>query len=182
MGDDPPSPPRQDRQAALALRAGGPVVHELPQTLEEVRPRIHGFDHVLNHVVQHRLDDLAQVVRLLAAQSRNERLEVMEYCRDPTVIEHLELRQCQYRPPAPHREHERMAVAERPSRVEDLHRPPAQRDAMLALRLHPQRRQGPDAADRVDLGPLLVTYFARPRGRQHREIESQLDGALPGSG
>ena len=33
-----------------------------------------------------------------------------------------------YRPPAPHREHEPVAVAERPRGVEDLHRPPAERD------------------------------------------------------
>ena len=35
------------------------------------------------------------------------------------------------RPPAPHREHERTAVAERSRRVEDLQRPPAQRDPAL---------------------------------------------------
>ena len=42
----------------------------------------------------------------------------------------------------------RFAVAERPRRVEDLQRPAAQRDPVLALRLHPRHRDRPHRAGR----------------------------------
>ena len=39
-------------------------------------------------------------------------------------------------------EHEGIALTERPRRVDDLQRPAAQRKTVLALRLHPQGRNG----------------------------------------
>ena len=74
-------------------------------------------------------------------------------------------------------EHDRIAaVAERPRRVEDLQRAAAQRDPVLARRLHPQGRNRPDAAGRVDLRPHRAAHFARPRGGEDHELERQLDG------
>ena len=43
----------------------GPIVHEPPPTLEQVRPRVGRFDLVLHRVRERRLDDLAWVIRFL---------------------------------------------------------------------------------------------------------------------
>jgi len=43
----------------------GPIVHEQPPPLEQVRPRVGRLHLVLHHVRERRLDDLARVVRLL---------------------------------------------------------------------------------------------------------------------
>ena len=79
--------------------------------------------------------------------------EPVRYSGDLVVLEHLRERRRGYRPPAPHREHEPVAVAERPRRVEDLQRPDAERDPVLALRLHPCGRDRPHRACRVDFVP-----------------------------
>ena len=73
-----------------------------------------------------------------------------------------------YLRPAPHGEHERIAAAERPRRLENLHRPPAQRHRVLALRLHPRCRDRPHQVVKVDFvpcrQPLPVHHPRHPRG------------------
>ena len=44
---------------------GGPIVHQPAPPLEQVRAGIGGFDRILDHVRERRLDDLARVIRLL---------------------------------------------------------------------------------------------------------------------
>ena len=113
-----------------------------------------------------------------AAQSPGTMSGARAVSRDPKVLERLEQRRRRDRPPAPHREHERTAVAEFPRRVENLHGAAAQWDPVLALRLHPQGRQWPNVVRRVNLGPLCPTYLARPHRGQHQKLERQLDGRL----
>ena len=67
-----------------------------------------------------------------------------------------------------------------PRRVEYLQRPAAQRNAVLALRLHPQGRHGPGAPCGVHLVLRREPDLRRPGGRQHEELERQHDGRLPG--
>ena len=92
-------------------------------------------------------------------------LQVLEHSRQGHVGQALA---------APARKHERIAVAERLERVEDLFGAAAQRHAVLALRLRPCRRHRPHVLLGVDLGPLGPTNLAGPRGRQHQELERQL--------
>ena len=63
-----------------------------------------------------------------AAQSRNDDRKPVGHGGDLVVLEHLGQRRRRDRPPAPHREHEPVAVAERPRRVEDLQCTPVERD------------------------------------------------------
>ena len=76
---------------------------------------------------------------------------------------------------APAREHERVAVAERPGRIENLFGAPAQRHAVLALRLGPRGRgrstRGPPCRISAHCAP---TYLAGPRRREHEELECEL--------
>ena len=77
--------------------------------------------------------------------------------------------------PAPYGEHQRLAVAERPRRVEDLQRSAAERDPVFAFRFHPHGRKSPDATGQVHLLPRRQPHLAGPRGRQHQKLERQLD-------
>ena len=79
--------------------------------------------------------------------------------------------------PVAHGEHEpAVAVAERPRRVEDLHRAAAERSPVLPVRLHPGRRDGPHVGRGVHLGPSCPTDLAPSCGRENEELEGQLDG------
>ena len=104
----------------------------------------------------------------------------MWYGGDLVVLEHLGQRRHGDRPSAPHREHEAVAVAERPRRVEDLQRPAAQRNAVLTLRLHPQGRNRPHAAGHVHLVPRRQPHLGGPRCGEHEKLERQFDGGLSG--
>ena len=159
----------------LPVEISRPVVHQPPPTLEQVRPRIRRLHLVGDHVRQRRLDDLPRVVGPLGRPVAERRPETVCHGLDPVLLEHLRQRRRRYRIPAPHREHETAAVAERSSSFEDLHRPPAQRDPVLALRLHPRSGYRPHAASHVHLGPRRQPDFSRPRGRQHQKLERQLD-------
>ncbi len=168
------------RHRVLVGQVRGPVVHELPPPVEQVGPGVGGLHLVLDDMRPRRLDDLTRMVGLLGRPVPERRTEAMGYSRDPKVLERLDQRRRRDRSPTPHREHERIAVAQRPRRVEDLQRPAAQRNPVLPFRLHPLRRQGPHVVRRVDLRPLRAPCLARPRGGQHEELERQLDGGLRG--
>ena len=64
---------------------------------------------------------------------------------------------------APAREDERVPVADRSGRVENLFGPAAQRDTVLPLRLRPRGRDGPHVVPRVDLVPPCSTYLVPRR-------------------
>ena len=75
-------------------------------------------------------------------------------------------------------EHEPVAVAERPRRVEDLQRPAAEWDPVPVFRLHPRGRNRPHGASRVDLVPRRQPNLAGPRRSQNQELERQSDSGL----
>ena len=125
---------------------------------------------------QRRLDDLARVVRLLGRPIAERRAEAVRYggdfqrpeqCRQGHVVEPLAARA---------REHEGVPVAERPRRVEDRFGVASQRHPVLALRLRPRRRDGPDVFVGVDLGPLGPAHLPGASRREHQKLERQLDG------
>ena len=93
-------------------------------------------------------------------------LQCLEQSRQGHVVEPLAARA---------REHERVPVAERPRRVEDLFGAARQRHPVLPLRLGPRRRDGPHVVLSVDLGPLGPAHLAGPSRREHEELERQLD-------
>ena len=153
----------------------GPIVHEPPPPLEQVRPRVRRFDLVLDDMRQRRLDDLPRMVRLLGGPVPERRPEAVRHGCDSMVLEHLGQRRRGDRLPAAHGKHERIAVAERPRGVENLQRPPAQRDPVLALRLHPRSGNRPHTAGNVDLGPRRQPHLTGPRRGQHQKLERQRD-------
>ena len=64
-----------------------------------------------------------------------------------------------FRPRAPHGEHEPVAVAKRPRRIEGCQRPAGERNRVLALRLHPRGRDRPEY--RPDLIPRRLPLSDR---------------------
>ena len=61
---------RCDRLYALHVEVRGPIVHQPAPPLEQVRAGIGGFDLILDHVPERRLDDLARVIRSCARCAR----------------------------------------------------------------------------------------------------------------
>ena len=116
-----------------------PIVHQ-PPPLEQVRSGIGGLDLVLDDVRQRRLHDFTRLIRFLGGPISERRPEAVRHGGDRVLLEHLGQRRRGYRPAAPHREHEPVAVAERARRVEYLDRPAAEREAVLALRARLQAR------------------------------------------
>ncbi len=156
---------------------GFPVVHQSPPPLEQVRAGIGRLDLVMHDMGQRRLDDLARVVGLLGRPVPEAGPEAMGHGGDPVLLEDGVERRVGQRLAARAGEHERaVAAAERPRRAEDLQRPPAERDPVLALRLHARGRDGPHAVGRVHLGPQRPAHLTRAPGREHQELERQLEG------
>ena len=60
----------------------------------------------------------------------------------------------------------------------DRQRPTAERDPVLALHLHPNGRDRPHRAGRIDLVPRRQPDIPGPRRREHQKLERQLDGGL----
>ena len=112
-----------DDLPALPIKLGRPILHEPPPSLEQIRPRVGGLDLVLDHVAERRLNDFTRMNRFLGGPIRERRPEAVRHGGDLVVLEHLREHRRGYRPPAPHREHEPVAVTERPRGVEDLQRP-----------------------------------------------------------
>ena len=56
--------------------------------------------------------------------------------------------------------------------IEDGERPRRQRDAVLAVRLHPRRRHRPNLVEQVNLVPAGAYHFTRSRGREDGKFES----------
>ena len=89
----------------------------------------------------------------------------MELCTKAT---RLRSRWSTCRPLLAHRaESAHQRRAERPRSVEDLHRPPAQPDPVLAVRLHPRSGDRPHSAGRVDLGLCRQPHLTEPGRGQH---------------
>ena len=86
----------------------------------------------------------------------------MRHGRDPKVVERLDKRLCRYRPPAPHREHVRIAVVERTRRLEDLQRQAAVGDSRTAERLDEVCDLALDAPDDDDGPAVTVALDAAP--------------------
>ena len=60
----------------------GPIIHQLPPPLEQVRPRVGGLDLVGNHVRQRRLDDLARMIGLFGSPVPKGGTETVRHGRD----------------------------------------------------------------------------------------------------
>ena len=151
-----------------------PIVHQPAPPLEQVRAGISGFDLILDHVRQRRLDDLARVIRLLGRPVPEARTKAVRDGADLQVLEQPRQRHIGQPLPAPAREHQRMAVAERSRRVEDLFGTPAQGNPVFPLCLRARGRDGPYVALRVDLGPLRPADLTGSRRREHEELECEL--------
>ena len=117
--------------STFAGEVAGPIVHEPPPPLEQVRAGVGRLDRILDSVRQRRLDDFARMVRLLGRPVPEAGSESVRHAGDAAACEQKAQLRDNQPPAAPAREHER-AVAERPRGGEDRQRPPAQRDPVVA--------------------------------------------------
>ena len=115
-----------DHLPARPVKVGRPVVHEPPPPLEQVRPRVGGFDLVLNDMRQRRLDDLARVVGLLRRPVPERRAEAVWNAGDAAAFEQPAKLLGIQRHAAPVGEHQRTGVADHPRLAQDLDGPAAQ--------------------------------------------------------
>ena len=151
-----------------------PVVHQPPPPLEQVRPCVGRFYLVLDHVSERRLDDLPRMVGLLGSPVPERGPEAwataaIAWCWSICGIVDMDIGF-----PAPHGEHERTRpVAERPRGVEDLQRPPAQRNPVLTLRLHPRSGNRPHRRPRPSR-PTSRAGLLPTGGRQHEKFDASL--------
>ena len=103
---------------------------------------------------------------------------------DPEPGNHLRDDRSVDPPPADAREHQFMRLRRRAQLLrgpQHLDGPLAQRNPVLALRLHPLFRDRPHHRDHVDLPPRRQPDLGRAGRGQHQELERQPD-ALPGLG
>ena len=116
-------------------------------------------------------------VSVLGRPIPERRPEAVRHRRDLVVLEHLRQRRHRDRLAARHREHQSIALVERPRRVENLQRSHAQWNPVLPLRLHPLGDR-PHLLGRVHLGPGRQAHFRRACRRQHQKLARQLDRSL----
>ena len=81
------SPVRRHHLPALPADVFGPVVHEPPPPLEQVRPRVRRLDLVMHHVRERRFDHLAWVVGVLGGPIAKGGPEPVRHGRDLLVLE-----------------------------------------------------------------------------------------------
>ena len=98
----------------------------------------------------------------------------MRHGGDLVLLEHLRQPRRGYRPAAPHRKHEPVAVAESSRRVEVLQRPAAERDPVLTLRLHRRRREHQEFERQPDDGLRRSRASDRLNGCGHVLVGQRL--------
>ena len=170
------------RPAASAAVAGevlGPVVHQPPPALEQVRPRVGRLDLVLNDVGERRLDHLPRMVGLLGRPVPERRAEAMRQRRRPRgtgASSGTSTRLSTSRSASGTRGRRRRRASE-PRRG----LPAPGRTAGPGARASPSSVQPGivHTAPAVSISvPRREPDLAGPRGRQHQKLERQPDGRL----
>ena len=131
---------------------------------------------------QRRLDHLAPVVRLLGRPVSERRPEAEWHGRDSKslqqaakhfLVEHL---------PVAEREHERAGASARASEPHPgCPEHAGKAGPVLAVRLHPRRRNGPHVGRRVHLVPWCTAYLGPPRHRQDQGTRTPASRPRPRS-
>ena len=131
---------------------------------------------------QRRLDHLAPVVRLLGRPVSERRPEAEWHGRDSKslqqaakhfLVEHL---------PVAEREHERASASARASEPHPgCPEHAGKAGPVLAVRLHPRRRNGPHVGRRVHLVPWCTAYLGPPRHRQDQGTRTPASRPRPRS-
>ena len=96
----------------------GPLLHERPPPLEQVRPPVGRLDGVRVHARQRQLAHLPRGVRALRGRVPEARTEPVRHRPDPQVPDHLRDRHFGERPATRRREHQLRATARGTTRVE----------------------------------------------------------------